>query len=261
MAAYKALSNVLMPTNSVQLTNFSHRINIQICGYATCKIRNVEKKLGIPPRPKRPLSSYLSFCGSQRKLLTEQFPKLSSIDITKKLAELWRASDEETKKKYREQYQLNVEAYTKEVIEYEKKITPEQIQSISDEKLKNKKTAEIKVKKNEMIALGKPKRPPTAFILYMLSKKSEQAKAGSKFSDWLSILGKEWAAEPQEIKMKFENESAKLMEQYKAEIIEWETKMINDGNISYVRKQALINIRDKKKRSQKETTQIIPNKN
>ncbi|KAF7989978.1 hypothetical protein HCN44_008652 [Aphidius gifuensis] len=254
MAAYNNLRNVFSSINSTQLNNFSHRINGQVCGYATGKIRNIEKKLGIPSRPKRPLSAYLQFCGAQRKSVVEQYPGLPATGVTKKLAELWKTSSPETKEEYKKKYVESAQAYSQEVIEYEKKLTPEQALSITGEKAKIKKTTENKAKKNEMIALGKPKRPPTAFILYMLSKKSEREKSGTKVSDWLGVIAKEWASAPPDVKIKFENESAKLMEQYKTETIEWETKMIHDGNISVVRKQSLINIRDKKKRSKNEST-------
>lgn len=75
----------------------------------------------------------------------------------------------------------------------------------------------------------------------------------SLLQGWLGVIAKEWSSAPPDVKTKFESESAKLMEQYKAETVEWETKMIHDGKISYVRKQSLINIRDKKKRSKNET--------
>lgn len=125
-----------------------YRFSGQICGYATGKIRSVEKKLGLPPRPKRPLSSYLQFCNAERNSVVEQFPDLPATAVTKKLAELWKASSPETKEKFRLKYQESAQAYTQEVIEYEKNITPEVALSITNEKAKIKKTTENKVKKN-----------------------------------------------------------------------------------------------------------------
>lgn len=72
------------------------------------------KMLNIPEKPKKPLSPYLRYLNEIRSAVVKENPSLNNRDILKKCAEFWSTISEVKKKQY-------VEAYQKEVEEYDKK--------------------------------------------------------------------------------------------------------------------------------------------
>lgn len=61
----------------------------------------------------------------------------------------------------------------------------------------------------------------------------------------MAEISKEWTKLPAEKREKFEIEAKKLMEQYKNDMIDWEAKMIQMGNLDVIRRQVLLDLKDK----------------
>lgn len=83
-------------------SNFPLRSRFQItCGY---KSKTLEERLGIPARPKKPLTPYFRFMRDIRATVVASDPKLSANDVVKKMALKWETVDEKQKKKYQDEY-------------------------------------------------------------------------------------------------------------------------------------------------------------
>ena len=73
--------------------------------------------------PKKPRSSYILFCNSIRKELTEQNPKLKMNEMSKKLGEKWSSVTDEVKKEFQELAEKDKERYEKELEQYKKELS------------------------------------------------------------------------------------------------------------------------------------------
>jgi hypothetical protein len=82
------------------------------------KIKTKKKK--DPLEPKRPGTSFTMFCSDHRAGLKESDPELSFGETAKKLGEMWKSVDENTKAKYdtkcvkeKEKHRVAMESYVK----------------------------------------------------------------------------------------------------------------------------------------------------
>lgn len=71
----------------------------------------------LPNAPKKPASSYLSFCSHLRKTDTS-VTKMTPSEQHQHFAELRKTLDEKEKKKYEEDYQTRLQKYRKEYETY-----------------------------------------------------------------------------------------------------------------------------------------------
>lgn len=65
--------------------------------FSTSNVKNlsksIEEQVGLPPRPKRPLTPYFRFMKQVRSNVVQENPKASAIDITKLVAQKWEKVD------------------------------------------------------------------------------------------------------------------------------------------------------------------------
>lgn len=197
------------------------------------KTNAITRKLGIPERPKKPLTGYFRF-------LNEVRPTLESTAKSQKetmalAAAQWKKLDESQKKKYNDLFEKeNVrrtialidsawigfnfkilrfqEVFRKKKEAYEKSLTKEQKLAIKDERIRlkelkeeNAKRAERKIRLRE---LGKPKRPKTSFILYYIDE-------NSKGKTSMQALKVKYAALNDAQKNAYKQKAAALLEDYR----------------------------------------------
>ncbi|XP_057340444.1 transcription factor A, mitochondrial-like isoform X2 [Microplitis mediator] len=240
-----ACSNLLNLSTSTKCCNF-----LLARQYSANKLRKLEKKFEIPPRPKRPLNAFMRFSMLNREEIKTEFPGSSASAITKQLGAKWSLCDKSFKDKLQNEFKEEMDDYSRQMMVYEKSLTDEQKQMFKKITIKpsaSKKKSEIRMRLEE---LGKPKKPPTTFIIYMLSKMNTKDPS-VKFSEWLGVIAKEWASLSPDKREKYETESKKLMEQYKNEMTQWEEKMIKMGHIDVVRRQVLLELKDKRVNEEK----------
>ena len=72
--------------------------------------------------PKKPRSSYIMYCNSIRKEVTETHPTLKMHEISKKLSERWNGITDEVKKKFQEDAEKDRERYKTEHDVYKDKL-------------------------------------------------------------------------------------------------------------------------------------------
>ncbi|KAK0088706.1 hypothetical protein PV325_010974 [Microctonus aethiopoides] len=244
MAIYKKILDIGLSatSNIASILTRNTRLNYQ--QNATFNSRTLEKQLGLPPKPKRPLSPFIQYTQDQRSIILAQNPNISVTDAMKVMAKNWKSVDEAEKAKMKAIYSNKMENYTKEMMLYKLSLTDEQKNMFHSARSKLEISEEKNKMKSRLKELGRPKRPPTIFVLYMLSRLHSRPK-NTKFPDWLSEIGKEYVNLPAELKLKFQNESEKLREQYKTELEDWESKMIKMGHIDVIRRRVLMELKGK----------------
>ncbi|KAF6214076.1 hypothetical protein GE061_011807 [Apolygus lucorum] len=186
-----------------------------------------EEKLGIRPKPKRPMSAFLKFTSNiVRPSLVKDSPSLPITQITKIAAEKWKSVDDNTKKKLTKEYQDEMVGYRAAMVEYVKELASvdRKLLEKHDPKLRKEKLA-LKKKRFE---LGCPKRPITAYLSYLQTRRSEQGNL--PYKDWVSKMAEVWknldASEKAKYVQRYEHDKAAFVQQMAA----WEKKMRESGN-------------------------------
>eukprot|EP00397_Hematodinium_sp_SG-2012_P031904 GEMP01033918.1.p1 GENE.GEMP01033918.1~~GEMP01033918.1.p1 ORF type:complete len:315 (+),score=72.67 GEMP01033918.1:69-947(+) len=144
-------------------------------------------KLGVTPKkedfkgPKKPLSSYFAFAEIHRKKVSEdlraEYEKAGkSFDVKEvglRLAELWKTCPAEKKAEIDVIYKKNMEIYKVEDAEWKKS---EDCQAfVEATRSYNLRKGELSAKKNLKEA-GKPKKAPSAYLLFVNDRRPELVK-------------------------------------------------------------------------------------
>ncbi|XP_047361823.1 transcription factor A, mitochondrial [Vespa velutina] len=162
----------------------SHFLNARSSLTSSCQFistktkKNLERDL-FPNKPRKPLTPFFKYMKIMRPSIVNEFPEYKSTKIVKEISARWALEDPEYKFKLNKEYDTEYKEYMMKVIEYEKSITPEQREQhfiFQDGKL-----------------LGKPKRPPSAFILYMLNM-IKTNNSITKNKEYIKQLSIQWKA-------------------------------------------------------------------
>ncbi|KAI3812790.1 hypothetical protein L1987_17502 [Smallanthus sonchifolius] len=90
------------------------------------------KKIDDPNKPKRPASSFLLFSKETRKDLLKEKPGISNAQLTALISVKWKELSEEEKQRWNGEAAEAMEAYKKEMVEYNKKNVVEEIPNNDD---------------------------------------------------------------------------------------------------------------------------------
>jgi transcription factor A len=100
---------------------------------ASCQIHasnplsaTLEEKLGLPVRPKKPLTPFFQFLAENRTRLSKENPNLKLTELMQLCAKKYADVDLATKDKYKVQFLKENEEYMKKRSSYESKLTEEQ---------------------------------------------------------------------------------------------------------------------------------------
>ncbi|XP_017292533.1 transcription factor A, mitochondrial [Kryptolebias marmoratus] len=193
--------------------------------------------------PKMPLNGYLRYVIQQKPIMTSQNPEIKSVDIIRKIAQQWRVLSPEQKQPFQKAFLLEMERYKLDLKKYKSQLTPAQLQEQAMEKQMRLKKRKATRKKRELNSLGKPKRPRTAFNIFMSEHFQEargatlQAKMKSLMEDWKNLSG--------HYKQVYTQLSEDDKIRYKNEMKSWEEHMLEIG------RDDLIRTRSKKKKTAK----------
>ena len=130
-----------------------------------------------PDAPKPSVNSYILYSRDNRADVKEESPDMKAIDVTKKLAEMWRSSDNELKQEYKDKAEADKKRYEEELETYEPK---EGFQNP-----KEKKSKSSKKKKSG------PSKPLNSYMWFCKDKR-EELKGKFSSSEILRELGRMW---------------------------------------------------------------------
>ncbi|KAJ9578559.1 hypothetical protein L9F63_005209 [Diploptera punctata] len=208
--------------------------------------QGIEEKLGLPPRPKKPLTPYFRYMVEMRPILNQKNPQMKVTDVVKIIAKEWQTVDEKVHEQLKEEYKKDMEKYAVAIQKYESLLTNEQKEDIKNAKLENKETKEKRKLKKKKMELGKPKRPNSPFLAFLTESKDK--RGNMDYADWQKQIAMEWENLPEDTKLPYIEKYKKAMTAYKHEIQIWEEKMIRLGNIDIVRNEALIEPKERSSR-------------
>ncbi|XP_046990464.1 transcription factor A, mitochondrial [Schistocerca americana] len=232
--AFKQFRNVLLPRHSLG----SFPADQPSCGLK----QSVEEKLGLPPRPKKPLTPYFRFMQQIRPSIIQKNPQAKATDIVKMVAAEWEKADQGVRDSLQRKFHEEMMEYAEEYTHYQNKLTDKQRQALreaKDQKVREKRKKLIQKKMQEM---GKPKRPMTGFVRFMYEQKDKRGSL--PFREWQAKVAEEWQQLPDNEKEEYSKKSQRDLADYQERLQEWEERMIRLGHIDIVRKEALIESRD-----------------
>lgn len=87
-----------------------------------------------PNAPKKPCSAYILFSSDHRKQAKEENPELSTVELTKKLADMWKEASQKTKDKYEAKALADKKRYENEMSDYNKEKESKSTEEEDEEK-------------------------------------------------------------------------------------------------------------------------------
>jgi len=152
------------------------------------------KKEKDPNKPKRSTSAYFYFLAHCRlEAAKTGKPTAKIAQFTKDCSEKWRALTVETKKPFDDKAAIDKARYQEEIAAY----------------------------KGKTVDPNKPKRPPTAYFLFLADFRIRMAGKGVEHRDLLKMAGEEWRALSDEDKKPYEKGALEQSKKYEAAMSEY----------------------------------------
>ncbi|KAH8383054.1 hypothetical protein KR009_006509 [Drosophila setifemur] len=203
--------------------------------------KTLEEQVGLPPRPKKPLTPYFRFMREQRPKLIAANPKISTVDAVRQLSRSWSEADAKLKDRLQTEYKKDQQIYIELRTKYDSTLTDEQRSEIKQLKQDIVDAKERRQLRKRVKELGRPKKPASAFLRFIVSERTNTPQAPEQtYRDWHQKTTAKWSRLPDSEKEVYMQESRKELEIYRKAISVWEEKMIRLGHIDVVRSGNLI---------------------
>lgn len=207
------------------------------CNYVATK--TLEERIGLPEKPKKPLTPYFRFLKEERPSIAAANPDASLTDVVKLVAKKWATESETKKKQLEEMYKKDQVVYMQKRANYDNKLTVEEKMKLREMKLERTENKQKKLQKKQIKELGKPKRPPSAFIQFMNIEKVKRIDKSVPYKEWQKEMATRWNNLSDADKESALKSSKVDMQKYRVELAKWEEKMVRMGNIEMVRHQLI----------------------
>lgn len=169
--------------------------------------------------PKRPQSSYFLWMGANRDKICADLGTKSVGEVGKEAGARWKAVDSATQKKYEEKAAKAKAEYEKKMAAFEKTDTHREwkaAQKAAKEEKAESAEKGGKAKKREREE-GEPKRPQSAYFLWMNTVGREDIKKASpdsSVSEMAKQCGEAWRKMTETEKKPWDNKAAKAKAEY-----------------------------------------------
>ncbi|XP_054428738.1 transcription factor A, mitochondrial isoform X1 [Pteronotus mesoamericanus] len=185
--------------------------------------------------PKKPMTSYVRFSKEQLPIFKAQNPGARNSELIKKIAELWRELPDSEKKVYEDAYKADWQAYKQELIRIEEELTPSQRVALEKEMMQKRLKKKSIIKKRELTLLGKPKRPRSAYNIF-ISERFQEAKDGTSQLK-LKAVNESWKNLSSSQKQVYIQLAEDDKVRYFNEIKSWEAQMVEVGRDDLLRRK------------------------
>ncbi|XP_061563911.1 transcription factor A, mitochondrial [Cololabis saira] len=188
--------------------------------------------------PKRPLNGYMRYVLQQKPSVMRENPDIKVVDIIRKIAHQWRLLSPEQKQPFQDASLRERERFKLDLQRYQAQLSPDQILQQNQERRRRLEKRRNIRKKRELSSLGKPKRPRSAFNIYMSEHfeeargSSTQGKMKSLMEDWRNLFSHQKKVYTQLA------EDDKI--RYKNEMKSWEEHMLEIGREDLVREKSRV---------------------
>ncbi|XP_066476857.1 transcription factor A, mitochondrial [Tiliqua scincoides] len=203
------------------------------CG-ASCSVEKwFSKHISSDNRPKQPLTAYIRFCKDQQPIFRKQNPDVNILDITKKIAHAWRELPASEKQPYEAAAKIDRQVYKEQMAKYKAQLSPAQEEALKEEKRRKMAKRRATRKKRQLTVLGKPKRPRSAFNIFM-AEHFQEAK-GASVPGKMKNLFEEWQKMTSSQKKMYQQLAEDDKIRYENEMKSWEDHMAEIGREDLVR--------------------------
>ncbi|XP_066098558.1 transcription factor A, mitochondrial [Saccopteryx bilineata] len=185
--------------------------------------------------PKKPMSSYVRFSKEKLPIFKAQNPDARNSELIKKIAELWRTLPDSEKKIYEDAYKADWQAYKEEINRIQEQLTPTQRVSLEKELIQKRSKKKSIMKKRELTLLGKPKRPRSAYNIYV-AERFQEAKDGTVQLK-LKSVNESWKNLSNSQKQVYIQLAEDDKNRYYNEIESWEEQMVEVGRNDLLRRK------------------------
>jgi len=153
-----------------------------------------KRKQKDPNKPKRSTSAYFFFLSDCRKEAAKSGKAPTKIaEFTKEASVKWKALSDSAKKPYEAMAAKDRERYTTEMAAY----------------------------KGKTVDPNKPKRPPTAYFLFLADFRIRMANKGIEHKELLKMAGEEWRNLSSEDKVPYEKNALEESKKYEIAMTEY----------------------------------------
>ncbi|XP_060795554.1 transcription factor A, mitochondrial [Neoarius graeffei] len=211
---------------------FSSAVTVR-CTCVAPALKHFSTTAGGPP--KRPLTAYMRYVKEQQPIVVKQNPDIRVVDVVRKIAQQWRTLTPEEKQPFEEASIAARQQYKVDMKVYQDQLTPAQSAAIAEEKRQKMAKRRAIRRKRELNSLGKPKRPRTAFNIFM-AEHFEEAK-GSTMPGKMKSLFEEWTSLSSPQKQIYVQLAEDDKIRYKNEMKAWEEHMTELGREDLVRRK------------------------
>lgn len=160
--------------------------------YVTHSSKTIEEKLGIPPKPKKPLTPYFRFMQEVRPKMSQENPKAALTDVVRLVAKKWETVDEGTKQKLSEEYKKDQIEYIERRAKYDLKLTDDQRAEIKSMKQDIVEAREKRATRKKTKDLGKPKKASSSFIHFLSDMKTATPRGKETYREWQTKMSDNW---------------------------------------------------------------------
>lgn len=182
------------------------------------------------------MTKYVRFSKEQLPLFKAQNPGMKNQELIKKIAQLWRELPDTEKKIYEDAYKADWQAYREEINRIQDALTPSQIISLEKEIMQKRLKRKALIKKRELTMLGKPKRPRSAYNIYVAERFQETKDVSSQVK--MKIVNENWKNLPSSQKQVYVQLAKDDKIRYDNEMKSWEGQMAEVGRDDLVRRSA-----------------------
>uniref|UniRef100_B3NYX4 GG15368 n=1 Tax=Drosophila erecta TaxID=7220 RepID=B3NYX4_DROER len=203
--------------------------------------KTLEEQVGLPPRPRKPLTPYFRFMREQRPKLKAVNPQISTIEVVRTLSKNWSDADAHLKERLQAEFKRDQQIYLEQRTKYDAALTDEQRAEIKQLKQDIVDAKERRQLRKRVKELGRPKKPASAFLRFIASERTNTPQGAEQtYREWHQKTTAKWSRLSDSEKEVYMQESRKEMELYRKAISVWEEKMIRLGHIDVVRHGNLI---------------------
>ncbi|KAJ8361620.1 hypothetical protein SKAU_G00181450 [Synaphobranchus kaupii] len=185
--------------------------------------------------PKLPPTGYIRFLKQEQPVLVKQYPDVKYVEITKKIAQKWQALTNEQKLPYEQTAQVARDKYKEEMKQFQARLTPAQSTALLEMKRQKRVRRKSIRMKRELTILGKPKRPRSAFNVFMSEHFVESR--GATVQAKMKSLVDDWAKLDASLKKTYKQLSEDDRVRYKHEMESWENYMAQIGRDDLIRRK------------------------
>ena len=152
--------------------------------------KNKKKKTKSKSDLKKPKTSYIHYCISERPNIKKEYPNMKPKDVTRELGKRWRQLTDEQKTPFMNMYMEDKKRYVREKEEHKKVSEADKVddKKVSEADKVDDKKKKVKKKKNTV------KKPKSSYILFCLHERTNIKDSNPDMSskDIIKELGRIW---------------------------------------------------------------------